>query len=92
MKRKSKWSTCGGDSDDSDVAFDANSRVSSECRCWNDRQLFKCLGCGIVWDGNTQCMGGEERCGKTEPYQSSSPDQKGEEKGEEEKGEEDEDV
>ena len=27
--------------------------------------LRRCVGCGLVWDGSAQCMGGEERCGET---------------------------
>ena len=27
--------------------------------------LRMCVGCGLVWDGSAQCMGGEDRCGET---------------------------
>ena len=30
--------------------------------------LYRCLGCGSVWDGNAQCTNGEEKCGMIERY------------------------
>jgi hypothetical protein len=30
--------------------------------------LYRCLGCGMIWDGNAQCQGDEEMCGAIEPY------------------------
>mgnify|MGYP001327354942 CR=1 FL=1 len=41
-----------------------NASVMSETeRYWSTKPLYKCLGCGLIWDGNAQCTNGEEECG-----------------------------
>ena len=47
------------------VDCDAETDVDEEECVPYEPALRMCLGCGLVWDGCAQCMGGEERCGET---------------------------
>jgi len=44
---------------------DAETDVDEEECVPYEPALRMCVGCGLVWDGCAQCMGGEERCGET---------------------------
>ena len=64
----------GTEPDENVPEEDKASATSETERYWSTKPLYKCLGCGLIWDGNAQCMGDGEECGRTVLYRDPTDD------------------